>query len=141
MHQDLLKKIQSRFFLLTGASIILILSGFICMIFISDKYLCGCISILGFFLLYVSISKYGWKTKENTYAITAECTGKSRTGYRKQYLEYSFKTEDGKSFEIKTAQKEKFKVGLKYNMCFKKEKNKESEQLIYGANLILFELI
>lgn len=140
MHQELLKKIQGRFFLFISASVLLMLAGLICMIFISDKFLCGCISIVGLFVLYISISKYGKKNEDNTYAMVAECTGRSRAGYRRQYLEYSFKTEDDKTFEIKTAQKEKFKVGFKYNMCFKKNKKDESGQLIYGADLILFEL-
>lgn len=140
MHQDLLKKIQGRFFLFISASVFLILVGLICMIFVSDKFLCGCISAIGFFILYVSVSKYGRKNEENTYVLTAECVGHSRAGYRRQYLEYTFKAENDKTFEIKTAQKEKFKVGFKYNMCFKKNKKDESEQMIYGADLIFFEL-
>lgn len=142
MHQEILKKIHNKFIVFISFSIIVIVSGLISLFFVSDKILCGCISVVGLFFLYVSFSKYGKKSEENTYVITAECTGRSRSGYRKQYLEYLFKTDNNeKTFEIKTVQKEKFKVGLKYMMCFKKNKNNKNEQIISGVDLIYFDLL
>ena len=140
MHEKMLEKIKAKFFLFSIGAVLLIAAGLIFMIFVEDKILCGCISIIGLFLLYITFSKYGGKNENNTYVVEAECESRSRSGYRKQYFEYLFKTVDGRSFEITTSQKEKFKVGLKYNMCFKKQKDKENEQIITGNDLIIFEL-
>lgn len=140
MHEKMLEKIKTNFFIFSAGALLLIAAGLVAMIFIEDKILCGCISIIGLFLLYITFSKYGGKNKDNTYVVEAECESRSRVGYRKQYFEYLFKTGDGKSFEIRTSRKEKFKVGLKYNMCFKKQKDKENEQIITGNDLIIFEL-
>lgn len=140
MHKEMLEKIRSKLFLYLIGSILIVLAGIILAIFLEDKILCGCISVIGLFLLYITFSKYGNKNEENTYVVEAECENRSRSGYRKQYFEYLFKTVDGRSFEIKTTQKEKFKVGINYKMCFKKSKNKENEQLIYGSDLIFFEM-
>lgn len=140
MHKEMLEKIRIKLFLHLLGSVSIIVAGIILMIFLEDKILCGCLSVIGIFLLYITFSKYGGKNEENTYVIEAECENRSRSGYRKQYFEYLFKSDDGRSFEIKTTQKEKFKVGLKYRMCFKKSKNKENEQIIYGTDLIFSEI-
>lgn len=139
MHQDILNKIKGKFFGLISLSSLIILSALILLFFISDKIVCVCIALLGVFLLYVACSKYGHKTEENTYLLIAECVNRSKSGYRRQYFNYFFKTEDGRSFEIKTAQKEKFKVNLRYAMCFKGTKDEEN-RLINSTNLIFAEL-
>lgn len=141
MHQDILNKIKGKFFMLMSGALLIIFSSLILLFFVSDKTICLCISLIGVFLIYVAFSKYGNKTEENTYILVAECVSRSKSGYRRQYFNYYFKTEDGKSFEIKTAQKERFKSNLRYVLCFKKHANEEKEDLMINTtDLIFFEL-
>ena len=140
MEERLFAKIKSKLIMFILASIFFIVVGLVMLFFVSDKKICLCVSFIGLIFGIYAFMKYFGKNKENTYFVTADCVDRSRSGYRKQYLEYYFKTDDGRSFTIKTAQKEKFKKGMRYNLCFKKDKNKEQSEEITGFDLLEFEL-
>lgn len=140
MEERLLAKIKGKLILLSLASAFVFVIGIIMLFFLKDKKICICVCILGLAFGTYSFLKYFGKNEKNTFFVTADCIERYRTGYRKQYLQYCFKTDDNRTFIIKTAQKEKFKKGMRYNLCFKKNKDREHSEEISGFDLLDFEL-
>lgn len=140
--KDMLSRIKAKFILYTTVSVLIALAGVICLLFIENKTFCCGIIAIGIAACGISYYRFGNKNMDNTYVVTAECISKSRSGYRKQYIEYYFKTETDKSFKIKTTQPEKFKRNMRYCMCFRKNKKQTFDETseIIGSDLIYFEL-
>lgn len=98
---------------------------------------CACVLAVVFGGL--SYYRYGHKRRDNIDVVRARCIDKTRSGYRRQYYEYTFRDTNDKTFLIKTSQREKFRKELDYRLCF--AKTKESKGNSYsGANLLDFEI-
>ena len=99
-----------------------VIAGAFLLFTMSDWTIGACVFILSFVLIAYGIFKFGGKNIENVLLIRAKCIEKRRIGYRKQYLEYMFEDENQNTFVIKTSQKEKFRKGMRYELCFAKNK-------------------
>lgn len=138
IHLNLLQKNKIKFFMYMLAAISVLIFLTIIIFFINEKKLIGL--AIGFSVLAIIslIFKYGNKNINNTYIKNAICINKKRCGYRKQYFEYTFQTDDDCNFEIKTSQKEKFKKDVHYTLLFRKRNTED--KTIYGNDLIAFEM-
>lgn len=118
---DFLFKIKARKYGLYFLSGIVFVIVVILFFSLEDKLMSLCIAFMGLMLPAISYIKYGKvRTIDDFVIIQAECINKGRSGYRKQYFEYTFEYDGNEHFLLKSAQKEKFKKNIKYNLCFAK---------------------
>ena len=133
-----LSKLKAGFMKFLFGGIALFILGIILYFAIkSDWSIGGLAGFVGLGCIWVGYLKYGSRNINNIVIVTASCVDKSRSGYRKQYLNYTFEDEDKNSFIIKTAQKEHFKKGLRYNLCLDKTTYEKGE--MSGSSLLYFE--
>lgn len=130
-----LSRIKLKLLFSVIAGIILVVVGTFLLFTMSDWTIGACVFILSFVLIAYGIFKFGGKNIENVLLVRAKCLEKRRIGYRKQYLEYMFEDENQNTFVIKTSQKEKFRKGMRYELCFAKNKV-EAHSEITGNNLL-----
>lgn len=135
--ESALSDIKNRLYLGLGAAgVLILLSGVLLLTGVTETVCLGALVLSVCFAALV-IMKYGFCNETNIVILKGKCLEKKRSGYRKQYVEYTFKDENEHSFVIVLTHKEKFLKDITYEICCKKAA--AEKERILGSDFLIFK--